>query len=556
MTGTAPSMPEPGTERRTHELDESAAAEGLFVRRSSGLVRGIGLGGAIGVNLGVLNIGAAIGYFALTLSLFPHTDLTWTILVGGGLTGLLAFVYTQLVSVVPRSGGDYAYQGRLLHPFLGALSGGALMVVFALIIATFGSFVSQQFVPFAVQTLGSALGIGALENFADDISTQTGSFVIALVLVLGALTLTMLGVRLSTRVAFWLVIVGLVGVVVTSLQLLLHSGADFRSAFNDYADNPRAFDQVLSGAKATGFTAEVTASAVIASIPYGALMFGNFTVASFTGGELKRPTSTLKVSSLVSIGVALVIVLAAWIGLRAHASLDFVQSASALSTNDPDAYAQITNAPLTTQFYAVMVASDPVSKVLIALGFLAWAFAPIIAFLLIVSRIMFAFSFDRLLPGWLANVTARRQSPVNALLVTLVVAVAFLALVTYSTGFAAAFRNILVILTIVLVLSCLAVILLPWRHRSLYEGSPKVFQGSWLGVPIIVWVTGVAMAFQLVVLYLLLTNEKYSGGYDTTSILTLLGTFAVGPVLYVVSRSVMRRRGVDIDLAMRELPPE
>lgn len=553
---TSMSQQVPTAARVSEDLDKATAAEGLFVRRSSGLVREIGVGGAIGVNLGVLNIGGAIGFMAVALTLFPHADLTWAIVVGGGLTGLLAFVYTQLVSVVPRSGGDYAYQGRLLHPFLGALSGGALVIAFPLIMATFGSFVAQQFVPFAFQTLGSALGIGALESFASDISTRTGSFLVALAIMIWALGMTLLGVRLSTRVAFWLVLVGVVGVAVAALELLLHGAAAFRSAFDHYAGKPGAYDQVLTAAKAAKFTPGITISAVLSSIPMGALMFGNFTVAAFTGGELKRPTSTMKISSLLSIGIAMLVVLVAWVGLRANAGLHFLQSASALSAIDPAAYGKITSAPVSAQFYAVMVAGDPLTKVLIALGFLAWATSPVIAFYLIVSRLLFAFSFDRMLPAWLSNVTTRRQSPANALLVTTVVAVGFLVLVTYSTGFAAAFRNILLILAVVIVISCVAAMLLPWRHRSLYESSPKVFQGSWLGMPVIVWITGVALAFWLVVLYLTLTSDAYSGGYDTTSILTLLATFAFGPLLYAGSRLVMRRRGVDISLAMRELPPE
>jgi hypothetical protein len=51
-------------------------------------------------------------------------------------------------------------------------------------------------------------------------------------------------------------------------------------------------------------------------------------------------------------------------------------------------------------------------------------------------------------------------------------------------------------------------------------------------------------------------REQYSGGYSTSSIITLVVVATCGGVFYAISRWNMARRGIDLRLAMRELPPE
>ena len=47
-----------------------------------------------------------------------------------------------------------------------------------------------------------------------------------------------------------------------------------------------------------------------------------------------------------------------------------------------------------------------------------------------------------------------------------------------------------------------------------------------------------------------------SGGYTAVSVASLAVMLSAGPLLYLGSRYVRRRQGIDIALAMRELPPE
>jgi amino acid transporter len=176
---------------------------------------------------------------------------------------------------------------------------------------------------------------------------------------------------------------------------------------------------------------------------------------------------------------------------------------------------------------------------------------------LILSRLLFALSFDRLLPSKLAEVSERSHAPIYALVFCAIVGVAFVALIIYSQGFVEASRNGVLVWATFMTLAGIAAVALPYRRRDLFDASPKVIDGRWFGVPPIVVVGLFTFAVQGTFAYVAATNESISLGYDTSSILYLIGTVLLGIVLYVISRTYLKRaQGIDVDLALRELPPE
>jgi uncharacterized membrane protein len=96
-----------------------------------------------------------------------------------------------------------------------------------------------------------------------------------------------------------------------------------------------------------------------------------------------------------------------------------------------------------------------------------------------------------------------------------------------------------------------------WRRRDLYESGPKVLGQKIGGIPLIAYVGLVSAVLQAILFYVAAANTGISGGYDATSVATLIGTLVIGVFVYAISRAYLKyRRGIDIDLAMRELPPE
>jgi hypothetical protein len=99
--------------------------------------------------------------------------------------------------------------------------------------------------------------------------------------------------------------------------------------------------------------------------------------------------------------------------------------------------------------------------------------------------------------------------------------------------------------------------ILPYRRRDLYESSPKILAARLGSVPLTTIVAIISLCVQGTLFYIAATNDSISGGYDFGSVATLIGIGLAGIVAYVISRIyLLRIKGVDLDLAMKELPPD
>ncbi len=527
----------------------------MFVRRSTGLVRDIGLAHAFGVNAGAQSIGGAFAFFGLLLLLFPGVNILLMLVVGGLLLAPLAWVYSQLAVAMPRSGGDYVFASRVFHPVAGVSAGTMHLFIWWSGLAALGSFWARAFLPFTFGTLATVFHAPVLTTVATDAATRNGAFIATTTMIAIAALVTLGGTRLAARVAFWSVSAGVISIILIVVELLVHSVGDVQRAVDHASGAVGTYTRIISQAKATGWHSGHTVSATVSALPYAFLIFAGYWYTAFVAGEVQRPARTHLHSTLATITISVLALAAVWTALGRAGGRQFIEAAYFLAAHAPAAYAKLTPVGVSPHGLAVLLA-DPVSKVIIAVAFLGWLLPVPIVFLMGMSRVLFALSFDRVLPATLASVTSRRHTPAVALLVNVAISEAFLALIVYDQGVAQAFRNANLVALALSALACLAVIVLPFRRRDLFAASPHLIRGAWLGVPPIVFVAGIGAAFCGTAVYLALTKGQYSGGYTTVSVISLAVMLLAGPVLYLGSRYVRGRRGVDIALVMRELPPE
>lgn len=532
-----------------------AGDAGLFIRRSTGLVRDIGLAPALGVNAGAKSVGGAFAFFGLLVLLFPGVNVTWMLVLGGVLIAPLAWVYSQLAIAMPRSGGDYVFLSRIFHPVAGVSAGTMHLFIWWSGLAALGSFWARAFLPFTFGALASVFHAAFLATLATDVATRDGTFIATTIVVALAALVTLGGTKLAARVAFWSVIAGVASIFLVLVELFVHSMGDLQHALDHASGVAATSARVVGQASAHGWRPGHTVSGTLAALPYAFLIFAGYWYTAFVAGEVKHPARTQLRSMLVTIAASVVLLAAAWIGVQTAAGDRFAEAAPFLAGHAPAAYAKLTPTGVSPQGLAVLLA-DPVMKVVIAIGFLGWLLPVPIVFLMGMSRALFALSFDRVLPRSVASVTSRTHTPALALLINLAISELFLALIVFDQGFAQAFRNANLVALALSTAACLAVIALPFRLRGLYAGSAKVIRGSWLGLPPIVIVACIGAAFCGAGGYLALTKGQYSGGYTTVSVVSLAVMLLAGPVLYAGSRYLRRRQGIDIRLAMRELPPE
>jgi basic amino acid/polyamine antiporter, APA family len=547
VTPDAPSAQEPSVAK--------LAGPSLFVRNATGLVREVGLGQAFVINMSVLNPAVGLVTIAVALAIFPGTDMTWPFVIAAVLVLFLALSYAQLVSSMPRTGGDFVFISRVIHPAVGAMAGGALLLTFMLVGGTNTTIFSQQYLPFGFQALGKAFNASGLSSFGTDLTNKTPAFIVSLILIVLLLAVSLYSTRLLNRIMFWCIILATVGYVVVVIEFLINSRAAFVTAFNHYSANPGAYSGIIHTAEKLGAPSHVQTAAVIAAIPFAALAYWGFTWSVYPSGEVKRPMRTTKISTLLALAGGIVMYLVGWLALKHATGLSFLQGANWLQANNPTDYGHLTAAPTTITFYALLLSTDPVSKILMAVAFPAATIAIIAAYILVLSRIAFALSFDRLLPTFMSDVTAKRRVPRNAYILSALGFVVFVALAIYSS-FLSVFRDLTLLGAIGFALVSLAATLLPWRKRDLYEASPRAFKGKWLGLPPIAVIGGISTIVNVWMAYEVIAKPQILGGYSLGSIITLIVVFGWGLVAYAVALLWTRSRGLGFGLATRELPPE
>lgn len=536
----------------------TAISEGLFVRKSSGLVREIGMRDTFGIGAGILVVMGLFPGFVVFMELFPGVDYYIPILVGAVISVLLGLTYSQLVSTFPRSGGEYVYASRTFKPVLGAIVGGAVLVAVTLNCANTVVQVGQFFVPYSLQAIGSALGWHGLQHFAlTEAPKRWPSLGFGLAMTVSFAWICMRPVHVATRVVFWAFVAGLLAFVTIVGFVLFTTRAGFQHALVHTSSVRDPYHAIIAAGRKAGAPSGIKWSQTLAALPVGGLIFAGFTFANYAGGEIKRPGRTYKLSVLAAVAIGTVAGLAAWASLRHLAGLPFMQAQASLAAANPTELAKLTSlVPIQGAIgYALMLSGDPVTKIVMGVGVFAAFFANGLAYFLLISRIVFALSFDRLLPTKMADVRERSHSPVYAVALAFVGVMLLTALGDF-TSFITLFRNLVLVAFSIFVVGCLCAAVLPWRRKDLYESSPKPLGDRWLGIPAITIVASLSAASFAVLVYLLASKSEYSGGYHWDSILTLGLVCTLGLVLYLVSRFALRRRGIDLDMAMRELPPE
>jgi amino acid transporter len=185
------------------------------------------------------------------------------------------------------------------------------------------------------------------------------------------------------------------------------------------------------------------------------------------------------------------------------------------------------------------------------LGFMVWSSYWIPTNMLVSTRYVFAWAFDRVFPAKLADVHPRFNTPVTAIIVAAAVALISLVIQTLLpqvatlSGMAGINGEVLVV--------CLAAVAYPFVRRASFEDSPVNQRIA--GVPLMSIVALVATIFVGYIEYLFLTDEV-AAVQGIGSLIAVAIPIIVGFVSFFVIRALRRREGIDVDLAFGEIPVE
>jgi amino acid transporter len=543
----------------------TAARPSLFLRNATGLVKAWSTFDAFVYSFWSVNL-ITLGLYGMSfLYTVPDGQALTAILVFGVLTTFLVITYAMLVSVMPRTGGDYAWQSRVLGGGLGFVLSitGWWFTLFLWAPIYANILVVQFFAPLAY-TLGAA-------GFAAWWTTQTGIFVSCLVVLAFVSVVVTLGMETYARIqkiCFW---IGLVGLVVVIALLAFASQSDFQNAFNReaaslFGTSGNAYQSTIDTATKGGFGGSSFGTFAIGPIflvlpwlafyllwpNWGATLYGEVRGAK----DIRKPFWSMFWGLWVTIALVAVVLLL----MVKTMGWNFYQAANSLY------WGSLYGGPapvIPIWPYPVMMAGWLVNNhlfqaaliIVMGLWFFGWAGTLFLSS----TRVIFAAAFDRVLPSWAANISATRRVPYGSLVLMIVPSIVVSAIYAYKPSFTSVFLDATAVLALTFLATCVAAIILPWRRKDLYDASP-IARYSLGGLPAITIVGVVSALFLLFMLYewFFNGNNLYGTSFQATvnSVVYFALTYVVAIAIYVAARIVRSRQGIDLRRIHHEIPVE
>lgn len=531
------------------EFEERA----VFVRKATGLVRGWSVRDAFIYATFAINL-VTLGWFIFSFAPFiPNGGLLWSVIVSGAFLIFQAITYAGLISVMPRAGGDYVWMSRVLGGGIG----------FVLAVAGWW-FILWYWVPIYanilnIEVLGPLSAIVGWHAGVTFWSGHLGVFVASMITALLASLFIALGIRTYGRIQKICFYGGLVGLAVMAIMLLVTSHASFVSDFNGqahrlYGTTGNAYAATLK-AGTKGYTpsplGSFNFSGVLVLIPmllffnlwsnWGATLYGEVRGASDFRKNIYAMGGALVVTTIVA--AIFFLLFSKTFGWNFYMAGNNAYYAGTLPIG-------VFPYPATL---AAMIFSSPVLQFILIAVMSLWFFGWVGSVFLSSTRVVFAASFDRILPEKVASVS-RNGVPFWSLALMLLPSIPLAALYAWSKTFQSYTLDATLVIAITFLGTTVSAAILPWRKPEIYNASP-IAKYRVFGVPLI---TASAIMFAVILIWALVKwfSDSAYGINNTGSYYLMGGMYVLAIAIYVVSQIVRKRQGIDLGLVYGEIPAE
>src|SRR5438552_4591195 len=194
----------------------------LFLRKATGLVRGWNVRDSLIYAVLATNF-VTLGMYEFTFAgpAFPQGQMLTSVVISAVLVSFLVVAYTGLIVTIPRAGGDYVWQTRILGSGLGfVMATTGWWFILWLWAPIYGNILAVELFQPLWATLGAPSG-------AVWFTTPTGIFVVTLITIALAGVLVSIGMAGYARVQKWCFYAGLIGFAAIVILLLINSHANF-----------------------------------------------------------------------------------------------------------------------------------------------------------------------------------------------------------------------------------------------------------------------------------------------------------------------------------------
>jgi basic amino acid/polyamine antiporter, APA family len=536
-----------------------SAAPELFLRNATGLVKGWSRLDAFVYSYMSVNFVTLGLFFSLSVLPFvPTGQILPALLVTAVFVSLLVFSYAGLISVMPRAGGDYVWQSRVLTPFIGFL----LAVTGWWFILWYWTPVYANILNVEVlQPIAAILKWGSVLTW---LSSDTGVFVVCLGTSVLAGLLVALGMEGYARIQRACFYIGGAALLVMFVIMLFTSRGTFAHHFNSTSSSlfnttGDTYSRTIAAAAKGGYVAphhmgfSPFFGQSLLLIPilcfwilypnWGATLYGEVRGSSDFRGVLRGMMSGLWVTTIIAV---LFLLLA-----QRTFGWQFFNASNATYWGVGTAQIPVWGfPPLLISFLIPTTFLKVVFILVFGTWFLGWAGTLFLSS----TRVIFAAAFDRILPEKAAYVTEKRHVPVWGLVLMFAPAIVVSGLYAYTSEFKKFILDAVLVIAVTFFGTLIAAMILPWRKAELYQNSP-IARYKVGGVPAITITSALAAAFLGWNIYKWLTDSTYAVN-NHTSLIFMGSMYALAVVLYVGAKLIRRRQGIDLKMVYGEIPVE
>jgi amino acid transporter len=528
----------------------TTASKPFYTRQATGLVRDISLWSAVALNVSFMGI-AYVALAGTTIPFgFPGANPAWVAVICAVLTVFPILLYGLFLTAMPRTGGDYVYVSRVLHPWAGFAANFNITSWYTVNTAFLAYLVPVLGMSSAFLTIGVTADSPTLTRWSSDVTTKNWAFGLGaavLVIVFASVSIQM---RQTLRIMKVVFVASLFCVIAAIVLMAIHGRDDFTAAVARFGGD---YDKLLSSAHSGGYgDTSFSLRDTLFAMPLIFTAFGYAIVTAYTGGEVRSSRVSGLKGMLYSLAIAAVLSVIMFALAARTFGNDFLGSATFLSNGGSEDYPF--SAPSFFFFFVSMLTHSTILIAAIGISFILATIATLPPSFLAATRNIFAWSFDRIVPTKLSSVESRTHAPLLANVIVLGVCLGYLAFIVYGPSY---FTTILFttiagqLLTFMVV--AVAGIAFPWRRRAMYENSP--IARSIGGLPLIAVVGVAALVIYGFFFYSLMTTDALGANSGTgkwAMVVIGLISIAIYPISYVINR----QRGIDLGMTFKELPPE
>src|ERR687891_81991 len=422
----------------------TGAAPPVFLRKATGLVKGWSRFDAFVYSFLSVNL-ITLGFFgALSFAPYiPGGQLFPAIIITGVFVTFLVVTYAGLIAIMPRAGGDYVWQSRIV--------GGGIAFVLAV---TGWWFILWQWAPI----YGNILTVQLFQPLFAVLDLKIG-FIDA---------------------AWWGSNTGII--------LVFGSREGFQSAFNQeaaslFGASGDAYTQTIRDARSfayepSGFALTPILGPTLLLIPYLVffLLWPNWGATLY--GEVRGASDFRRVRNGMMWGLWGTVLMAIVFLLLAGKTFgsDFYMAAN---YNWANSFYGVEGAPtpaipiwpypaVLAGFYIHNTVFQVALILVMSVWFIGWAGTLFLSS----TRVIFAAAFDRALPEWAGSVSEKRHVPYGAIALMLIPSIVVSAIYAYNLNFRTLTLDATLVIAVTFLGTSIAATLLPWLKPGMFQNSP------------------------------------------------------------------------------------